>query len=1291
MTRISIILIAIAALLTANIPAIANIPGATATTGIGGRAAVFDEAFVAIADDASAIYWNPAGLASLRDRYSSTLSHNSLFSGLFGLTGIQRDFLSLVHSERYLGIGMSDEQYAEETFTYNPMPTITSISPESGKPNGGTRITITGENFIENILGVEAQLTVTVGGIAAEKLQFDSAQKLYVTTPSHTKSGEVDVIVTNPDSQQAKGTFTYNAELAITSISPESGRLDGGTEIIIKGIGFIEKIPGVKANLTVTIGGAVVEVRFVSSSELTAITPGRNQPGEVEVIVINPDGQQDEEKFTYNPLPTITKISPESGKLAGGTEIIIKGIGFIEQISDQRITVIIGDVPAKNVQFISETQLTAITPARVDVIVINPDGQQDEEKFTYNPFPAITGISPESGKLDGGTTITIIGTGFIQEILGVESKVTVTIGGVVAEMQFVSAIELTALTPERYQPGEVDVIVTNPDGQQTEIKKYTYNPIPTITGISPESGKLAGKTEITITGTGFIKEIPGVEAKLTVTFGNIVAEDVQFTSSTELTTITPGRYQPGEVDVIVTNPDEQYAEGIFTYNAGPVITSISPGSGKLAGGTEIIIDGTGFIEEIPGVEAKLTVMIGGVDVKNMQFVSANQLTAITPERDQPGEVAVIITNPDGQQVEEKYTYNPMPTITSISPKSGKLTGGTEITITGTGFIGQILDEHLNIKFKFGNVDVTANIESILPTQIAITAPASANPKTVDVIITNPDGQITSTKFIYNPFPTVESITPDRGTGGTSVIISGENFIKSIADKHISLKVSDVSVEKIDSVSSKEITFTAPAHEVGSFPIVVINPDGQESQEVINFTYPPVPTITDISPPCGGVNGGTEVTLKGTRFICEIPALGRIQVKIGDEPVEVDGCSPTELRFTTPSNPEPGDVFITVTNPDGQQAQVKFTYTSAPIVRDVTPKIGTPEGDTVITIKGENFLKCIIPKLSLKVDIGGRKAPFVEILSDTEIIARTPRAETPDNIVSVVIIGPDGQRLLEDVTFTYNNILRIINISPEKGSPAGRTEVTVSGTGFTDEIPFNVWFGDIEAKDIQVASPKRLIIRTPPGVPEAVVDVTIENDDRQQFTLKNGFEYTGKLVVIEISPTIGPVKGGTEVVITGTGFIQQIGGQNIEVTFGGKLAVIVSVEPTKLIVKTPPGAPDTAVKVIVTGPDGQKVTPGSRFHYIDFPEDVKVYNYPNPTPVGKGTTFRFRDNNGKSVEIKIFNMAGELVRSLSGNGGNTIPWDGRDRFCNIAPFGLYPYVYLVDGVVKQGQLLHIYRK
>jgi tetratricopeptide (TPR) repeat protein len=85
----------------------ATVPGAGARSGVGGRSTVFDEAFVAVADDASAIYWNPAGLSHLRYRYSATLSYNSMFSGLFGLTGVHQSFLALVHSGRFWGIGAS--------------------------------------------------------------------------------------------------------------------------------------------------------------------------------------------------------------------------------------------------------------------------------------------------------------------------------------------------------------------------------------------------------------------------------------------------------------------------------------------------------------------------------------------------------------------------------------------------------------------------------------------------------------------------------------------------------------------------------------------------------------------------------------------------------------------------------------------------------------------------------------------------------------------------------------------------------------------------------------------------------------------------------------------------------------------------------------------------------------------------------------------------------------------------------------------------------------------------------
>ena len=67
-----------------------------------------------------------------------------------------------------------------------------------------------------------------------------------------------------------------------------------------------------------------------------------------------------------------------------------------------------------------------------------------------------------------------------------------------------------------------------------------------------------------------------------------------------------------------------------------------------------------------------------------------------------------------------------------------------------------------------------------------------------------------------------------------------------------------------------------------------------------------------------------------------------------------------------------------------------------------------------------------------------------------------------------------------------------------------------------------------------------------------------------------------------------------------------------------------------------------------------VAPTSAF----FPPD-RVYNWPNPVYDGK-TFFRYFVKDNASVNIKIFDMAGDLVTTLSGQGtggiDNEIPWD-----------------------------------
>ena len=85
----------------------AKTQGVFTNTGIGGRSSVFGESFVAIADDASAIYWNPAGISKLTNRYNATASRINLFSRFTSISDINYNFFSFVFSDQPWGLGIS--------------------------------------------------------------------------------------------------------------------------------------------------------------------------------------------------------------------------------------------------------------------------------------------------------------------------------------------------------------------------------------------------------------------------------------------------------------------------------------------------------------------------------------------------------------------------------------------------------------------------------------------------------------------------------------------------------------------------------------------------------------------------------------------------------------------------------------------------------------------------------------------------------------------------------------------------------------------------------------------------------------------------------------------------------------------------------------------------------------------------------------------------------------------------------------------------------------------------------
>jgi hypothetical protein len=271
------------------------------------------------------------------------------------------------------------------------------------------------------------------------------------------------------------------------------------------------------------------------------------------------------DNYVYGVAPTITSVAPGAGTTAGGTTLIITGTGF-----SGATAVTIGGTAATTYIINSDTQITATAPAHaagtVDVVVTTPGGASANttgDNFVYTAGPIVTDVAPATGTTAGGTSVVITG-------VNLTGATSVTFGGTAATSFTVnSGTQITAVAPA-HAAGNVDIIVTTPLGVSvnTADDNFTYGAVPTITGITPVTGPIAGGTTVTITGTGFT----GATAVL---FGTTAATSFTVVNDTTITAVAPAGAS-GAVSVRVTTPLGQTADTAndnFTYGTGTTTTT----------------------------------------------------------------------------------------------------------------------------------------------------------------------------------------------------------------------------------------------------------------------------------------------------------------------------------------------------------------------------------------------------------------------------------------------------------------------------------------------------------------------------------------------------------------------------------------------------------------------------------------------------------------------------------------------------------------------------------------------
>ena len=870
--------------------------------------------------------------------------------------------------------------------------------------------------------------TDSSNNIIGRRVQVIDSNRLIVTVPLLQPKQMPDgyrVTVENPDtvSHTATQLFHYlipQSQPSITNVTPNSGSVDGGYRVIIRGSGFERTsrvfINGVlvpAAQTTVNTVGTEIEVtvpRYTGNLQRWALEQRESET--VPVQVVSEDGGNSilVNGFTYTiprSNPRIDRLSVNTGSAAGGEIVIIEGYDFryFEPFDTvQKASTWINGTRDGEAIFFND---------------LNGNGEWDRFNnhvdYIRDFANKLEPISPPVGVFEHYIYDPIIPRVFFgaQEARVVEFR----------------AGNIKVITPPG-QAGAVDVYLINNDTGISNRVRFTYqasNPI--IRSISPEVGRKEGRDRLEIIGSGFAasemwiyQEDSNNPALVTknrvnmpvVRFGDITNRNIPI-NGTNSGSIHSGFAEinlPGDLKVVyeanqvsgeITATVSVREDGVTytrTYPYDNTVAFIPLSQLQVANGTD----------RYPGYELiRLEYVNGRLFVDRgfspeVQLVNQGHLRVNTPSYHTIGRVPVVITNPDGGRAQGHFEYknpNSRPEIINITREGRepvqetidgygdvrvvKLThkGGNIVSVIGTDFRA---NAKIEIMLSTGKITINpAQITYMLPSRLTFTMPAvpeSEVGKLSRVVVINNDGGTAESDKLNPPIylmfikgetaPAITNLTPDRGpaSGGTRVKIEGNDFRAglSVFFGEVMVPARDVTV-----VDYKTIYVTAPPNLPGTVDVRVENPDGELSNPSGKYTYISSPTISALVDPTDpnesrrvsrvSVEGGQEVKLKGSGYM--------------------------------------------------QGGRVVF----APVVKAVQPN--TPVPNNAIYISGQPYI--------LESGTPGTDFKYID---DETITIKTPRSRLETR--GVIVINPDGgaSNVFDDIEFNLPELEPPTNVLAE---------------------------------------------------------------------------------------------------------------------------------------------------------------------------------------------------------------------------------------------------------------------
>jgi hypothetical protein len=680
---------------------------------------------------------------------------------------------------------------------------------------------------------------------------------------------------------------------------------------------------------------------------------------------------------------------------------------------------------------------------------------------------------------------------------------------------------------------------------------------------------------------------------------------------------SPG-VEPSQVDVTLKNQDGGSAigKGFFAFAAKPTFDSLSATTGNIKGGDKITVKGSGF--KIGSLNLVKGVYFGGDDISGtaatITSVEADSITILTPTTTITGMVDVWVVTAGGalKVGPKQFTYYDTPLYLQISPIDGRASGGEKVTITGSGFAKGAT----YIKFDQGNW-LPGTVDDLGAT-VTVYTPAHAPQLNIPVYVKGPGGTSKvpgGFNFVGVPKPTGVNLNSVSVYGGYQLVIAGQNFYHKKADySDVEVKLSvggQIYTITPTSVSDTLISVLIPAATTEAYPegdvtLTVTTTYGldtdpkQQSGELLHaFTFkkPGDPQINTggIIPSSGSEYGGTDITIKGSNFLCINRISGKDcgYVQFGDEQHKIAPTDRTGAKACTNNQntlcvtiplqqgvpfykitTSPTAVDLTVINPQPDGRTVKatggysFILPTGPTITSVDPNSGVGTVVNTVKIYAKDLGTSDISKLAVK--FGDQVADLSDATISSlgiegvkvPIYSGSALPVTVDVTVTNLDIPDVPGKLTGGYTFKspppqVTSIERVGAADVDKiyGGNLGNYDVTINGLNFDADhgctVSFRVEGKTFTLSNVRVLSSKKVTATFSQidqgGVYPAngsIADVIVTNSDGQSATLPLAFYFLNSPYIAAVTNIYGtknaPLQYGgasdaAEIVIYGSGF------------------------------------------------------------------------------------------------------------------------------------------------------------